>query len=79
MSGNVPFYRLGTHEAVVRAGSGQFPTPEEHPNLPGRDQMWALMRRCWAVKVEERPSMREVTDKVNCAPLPTRVSRAEDF
>lgn len=44
---------------------GKTAQPVDHPQLPADDPIWLLLRRCWAVEEDTRPTMDEVVAEVS--------------
>ncbi|KIO31607.1 hypothetical protein M407DRAFT_128692 [Tulasnella calospora MUT 4182] len=65
MSGNPPFYRSRAPAAIMLSiASNHTPQPADHPQLPERDPLWDVMRRCWSPDPTQRPSMNEIIAEV---------------
>ncbi len=65
MSGKAPFEGL-LHQVILRRVTlDEPPIPKDHPNLPARDPLWKLMRRCWNNDPASRPTMQEVLREVS--------------
>ncbi|KAG9038313.1 hypothetical protein FS837_001264, partial [Tulasnella sp. UAMH 9824] len=60
MSGKAPFSDLRESAILFRVISNQPPRQEDHPDLVPTDPLWSLMRQCWNMIPEMRPSIREV-------------------
>lgn len=68
LSGRRPYYGISRYKAIMAAMKGELPTPAQHPGLPGDDVMWDLIRSCWSVYPEDRPSMEVVAKKLGSIP-----------
>ncbi|KAG8986716.1 hypothetical protein FRB90_003824 [Tulasnella sp. 427] len=48
----------------LAAAQGAPPDPIDHPDLPSDDSLWPLLKRMWARRPEERPTIDEVLKKL---------------
>ncbi|KAG8893177.1 hypothetical protein FRB99_002158, partial [Tulasnella sp. 403] len=64
MSGKAPFIKC-THEAGLVGAKiqGKLMEPADYPELPEDDSLWPLLRKCWAMAPDDRPSMIDVYDE----------------
>lgn len=60
MTGTVPFANVkNAVRLVMDICAGQTPDVEKEQSFEGRDELRALVRRCWAQKPEDRPEIEE--------------------
>ncbi len=66
MTGKVPFEGVKSDLiAMAKIMNGETPDPTQYPELPASDPLWVLFQQCWKPNPDERPSMREVRDRVS--------------
>lgn len=64
MSGETPFYGKPAGRIVIDISRGKMVDPRNHPGLPLADPLWPLLRRCWDMVPENRPTMEQIVQTV---------------
>jgi len=63
---DTPFKHIrSSTEVVIRVQMGELPQQPKDPRVVARgldDDLWALLVRCWAIKKEDRPSIRDILE-----------------
>lgn len=64
MSGKKPFHSKTIAFTIVVIFQNIEPQPEDHPNLPENDPLWALLHQCWSPVPTNRPTAAQMIERL---------------